>query len=178
MKITINPLSTESIDEAIRQIERYEKSLDEKLKEFIARMVGEGKMKAIEYVPVNTGVAMNSIAGYIEGGRGIIWAGGYCAYIEFGTGLRGGNLNGGTMGSARISERHPDLEWIRIMNWVYGVGGTIFTTKDGRTGWYYPVGDGTYRFTEGMPSRPFMYETSRYLKTEASRIMKEIFANG
>lgn len=178
MKITINPLSTSSIDEAIRRLEGYEKSLEQKTQEFISRMVGEGKMKAIELVPVNTGVAMNSIAGYIENGRGIIWAGGYCAYIEFGTGLRGGNLNGGTMGSASIADRHPDLEWIRMMNWVYGSGGKIFTTKDGRVGWYYPVGDGTFRFTEGMPSRPFMYETMKYLKSEASRLMKEIFANG
>jgi hypothetical protein len=61
------------------------------------------------------------------------------------------------------------------MSWAYGSGGTIFTTKDGRTGWYYPADDGTYKFTEGMPSRPFMYETVQYLKKQCSRVAKEAF---
>ena len=166
MKITINPLSTSSIDEAIRKLEGYEKSIEAKARELVAQLVGTGKVKAIEEIPVNTGVAMNSIAAYIENNRGFIWAGGYCAYIEFGTGTRG------------ESSPHPSQEYQAMMQWAYNVGTTIFTTKDGRTGWYYPVGDGTYRFTEGMPSRPFMYNTAKYLKAEASRLAKEIFAHG
>ena len=51
----------------------------------------------------------------------------------------------------------------------------IFTTQDGRVGWIYPTDDGGFRFTEGMQSRPFMYETALELQREFPRIAKEVF---
>lgn len=119
-------------------------------------------------VPVDTGVAQASIIGYIDEaeGIGVISAGGYCKYIEFGTGVRGRD------------NAHPSAEYKAIMQWAYNSGATIFTTEDGREGWYYPADDGTWRFTEGMPSRPFMYETAQYLRREAHRIAREVISGG
>ena len=111
---------------------------------------------------------LTSIIGYLDEaeGVGIISAGGYCKYIEFGTGVKGRDNS------------HPSEEYKAIMNWAYNSGATIFTTKDGREGWYYPADDGTWRFTEGMPSRPFMYETAQYLRKEAQKIASEVFKDG
>ena len=122
-------------------------------------------------VPVRTGQAQASIVGYVFDNHGFVKAGGYCAFIEFGTGARGGNF------SVASGDIHPSKEWIALMGWVYGSGGTIFTTKDGRTGWYYPVDEARtqWRFTEGMPSRPFMFETAKILKEEVPKLAKEVF---
>lgn len=113
-------------------------------------------------------MARASIIGYLDEaeGVGIISAGGYCKYIEFGTGVKGRDSS------------HPSEEYKAIMQWAYNSGATIFTTKDGREGWYYPADDGTWRFTEGMPSRPFMYETAQYLRKEATKIASEVFKDG
>jgi len=163
--IRVNPLDPNSIDEAIKEIEAYKSFVDEKAQELVRLLKELGVEKAQELVPVDTGVAQASIIGYLDddSGRGIIKAGGYCKYIEFGTGVRG-------QGS-----QHPSPEYLALMNWAYNSGATIFTTRDGREGWYYPADDGTWKFTQGMPSRPFMFETAQYLKKEASRLAKELF---
>lgn len=166
MKIKVNPLDPDSIDEAIAEIERYETFVAEKAQELVRLLKELGVEKAKELVPVDTGVAQASIIGYMDEDKGIIQAGGYCKYIEFGTGVRG------------LGSQHPSSEYLAIMQWAYNSGATIFTTKDGREGWYYPADDGSWRFTEGMPSRPFMFETAQYLKSEAARLAKEAFING
>lgn len=166
MKIKVNPLDPDSIDEAIAEIERYETFVAEKAQELVRLLKELGVEKAKELVPVDTGVAQASIIGYMDEDKGIIQAGGYCKYIEFGTGVRG------------LGSQHPSPEYLAIMQWAYNSGATIFTTKDGREGWYYPADDGSWRFTEGMPSRPFMFETAQYLKSEAVRLAKEAFING
>lgn len=166
--IKINALNPKSIDAAIKQLEEYQKGIDEKMEQLVRLLTTLGLEKARDLVPVDTGVAQASIIGYVDEaeGVGIIRAGGYCKYIEFGTGVRGKN------------SQHPSPEYLAIMRWAYNSGATIFTTKDGREGWYYPADDGTWKFTEGMPSRPFMYETAQYLRKEANRLAKEVFAGG
>lgn len=166
--IKINALDPKSIDAAIKQLEEYQKSIDGKMEQLIRLLTKLGLEKARDLVPIDTGVAQASIIGYVDEteGVGIIRAGGYCKYIEFGTGVKGQN------------SQHPSPEYLAIMRWAYNSGATIFTTKDGREGWYYPADDGTWKFTEGMPSRPFMYETAQYLRKEANRLAKEVFAGG
>ena len=159
-KITINPFDPDSIDEAIKKLEKRKERIHKCAEKLIQRLTDLGVEKAQELVPVDTGTARSSIIGYLDEaeGVGIISAGGYCKYIEFGTGVKGRDSS------------HPSEEYKAIMNWAYNSGATIFTTKDGREGWYYPADDGTWRFTEGMPSRPFMYETAQYLRKEAQKI--------
>ena len=40
-------------------------------------------------------------------------------------------------------------------------------------GWFYPIGDGTYRFTEGMPPKFFVRDTREYYEDKAPAIIKE-----
>lgn len=167
-KIVINPLDPDSIAKAIKELEKRKEHIHKCAEDLVRLLTNLGIEKARDLVPVDTGVAQASIIGYLDEteGIGIIRAGGYCKYIEFGTGVRG------------KSSPHPSEEYKALMQWAYNSGATIFTTKDGREGWFYPADDGSWRFTEGMPSRPFMYETAQYLKREAQRLAKEAFSGG
>lgn len=162
--IKVNPLDTDSIERAIKELKEQQLQLNKKAESLVRLLTQLGLEKARDLCPVDTGVAQNSIIAYMDeaDGTGIIRAGGYCKYIEFGTGVKGKN------------GQHPSPEYMAVMQWAYNVGAFIFTTKDGREGWFYPADDGSYRFTQGMPSRPFMYETAEYLKKEAKRMAREV----
>ena len=86
----------------------------------------------------------------------------HAVFVEFGTGQLG--LEG--------SYPYPFPEGIE---WNYNTGKTIFEIENGQYGWFYPAEDGTWRFTQGMPSRPFMYETAVELMTEVAKTAKEVF---
>lgn len=90
-KITINPFDPDSIDEAIKKLEKRKERIHKCAEKLIQRLTDLGVEKAQELVPVDTGTARSSIIGYLDEaeGVGIISAGGYCKYIEFGTGVKG-----------------------------------------------------------------------------------------
>lgn len=161
-------LSYDGIGRLIADLEAYKKSLEDKCNEIVLQLEEMGIKHAKALCPVDKGEARDSIIGYMDETEhtATIIAGSHCIYIEFGTGVVGG------------TSPHPSPEWLAFMSWAYGSGGTIFTTADGRTGWYYPADDGTWRFTEGMPARPFMYETVQYLKKQRLKVAKGIFKDG
>ena len=166
MTIKVDPYDKESIKRAIKAVKQYKKDLEQKTAQLVRAMVQEGLINARDIVPIDTGVARSSITGYVDEstGTGIIRAGGYCSFIEFGTGPVG------------MTSPHPSPEYMEIMGWAYDVGATIFTRRDGERGWYYPTKDGGWAWTSGMPSRPFMFETAEYLAQEYKRIAREIFS--
>ena len=86
----------------------------------------------------------------------------HAVFVEFGTGQLG--LEG--------SYPYPFPEGVE---WNYNTGKTIFEIADGQYGWFYPAEDGKWYFTQGMPSRPFMYETAVELMTEIAKTAKEVF---
>lgn len=165
MKKFKSDLSYAGLTKLMEDLQDYKDGLDAKCNEIVKRLNDMGIEKAKSLCPVDTGEARDSIVGYVDESNhtATIVAGGHCIYIEFGTGVIGG------------TSPHPSPEWIAFMSWAYGSGGTIFTTKDGRTGWYYPADDGTWRFTEGMESRPFMYKTLQFLKKESMKVAKDVF---
>lgn len=85
----------------------------------------------------------------------------HAAYVEFGTGQLG--LEGGYP--------YPFPEGV---DWQYNTGKTIFEVEPGQYGWFYPK-DGQWYFTQGMPSRPFMYETSLELMNLVVSTAREVF---
>lgn len=86
----------------------------------------------------------------------------HAVFVEFGTGQLG--LEG--------SYPYPFPEGVE---WNYNTGKTIFEIENGQYGWFYPAEDGKWYFTQGMPSRPFMYETAVELMTEIAETAKEVF---
>jgi hypothetical protein len=51
-------------------------------------------------------------------------------------------------------------------------GTGIFNPQGRQGGWVYPIGDGTYRFTMGMPPHHFVSDTHDFYKDKAYTIVK------
>lgn len=88
----------------------------------------------------------------------------HAVFVEFGTGQLG--LEGGYP--------YPFPPGIK---WDYNTGKTIFEISPGQYGWFYPGKDGQWYFTQGMPARPFMYETSLELFNLVVKTAMEVFRN-
>jgi hypothetical protein len=59
---------------------------------------------------------------------------------------------------------------------LYAELGTGIYASDGngrQGGWFYPIGDGTYRFTLGMPPKFFVRDTYDFYKDKATAIVEE-----
>ena len=80
------------------------------------------------------------------------------------------------MGTGKVGAAYPYPGKLPAM---YAQGTHIFETKSGRYGWiYYNEEWNQYVFTEGMISRPFMYETSLELQSLVLDVAREVFGNG
>lgn len=87
----------------------------------------------------------------------------HAVFVEFGTGQRGKDT----------PYPYPLPEGV---SWEYNVGKTIRKNeKTGRYYWFYPGQDGKWHYTEGMPSRPFLFNTSMELQKIVVEVAKEIF---
>lgn len=155
-------LSTKSITDAIGQIELYKAELKIRTNRLIERLTERGveiaKLQVRQLDAVYTGQLEESIEGVFdpENAVGIIRAGApYAVYVEYGTGIVGQNFP------------HPAPE-----GWQYDVN------KHGESGWwYFNDRDGRWHWTQGMVSRPFMYNTARELERQAITIAREVFAS-
>ncbi len=150
-----------------KEIRKYRYGLQEKCEEFARKMAEEGvaiaEMKIGSKDAVYTGELLESMK--LKQGDIIYDGASFCIYtdcpwakfVEFGTGIVGSK------------NPHPDTS---IANWKYD------TNKRGEAGWYY-FRDGKWHWTDGMPSRPFMYETAQYLRdiSVISHIAKEVFGS-
>ena len=52
-------------------------------------------------------------------------------------------------------------------------GTGIYNPQGRQGGWVYPIGDGTYRFTLGIPPHYFVQDTYEFYKDKAPAIIKE-----
>lgn len=156
-KITV---SLGNIDDAIKQFEEYEKKVQQNIKDFLKKLLEDGvqiaKAQIIELKAFESGELQNSLKYtlYTEGNKGVIFTDSlHACFVEFGTGVRGAESS------------HPTQPW------EYDTGG------HGENGWwYYDEKEGRCRFTKGMPSRPFMYNTAKELERTAISIAREVFS--
>ena len=156
-KITV---SLGNIGEAIRQVEEYEKKLQQNLKVFLNKLLEDGveiaKATVVELDAVESVDLYKSLDKlvYVEGEKGIIFTDSkHACFVEFGTGVEGS------------AEPHPTQPW------AYDTNG------HGKDGWYYfDEKQGRVRYTQGMPSRPFMYYTAKELERRAVEIAREVFS--
>lgn len=161
MKIVFG-LSPKEIQSAIRQIEQYKLDLKRKCQLLVEALTEKGveiaKFNVQNLGAYYTGELEASIDGYYSPalGVGIIYAGSwYACYVEFGTGIRG------------MEGQHTKAG---ELGWVYDVN------DHGENGWvYFNDRDGQYHWTDGMPSRPFMYDTVRQLDGICEEIAKVVF---
>lgn len=162
-QITINILSQKSIQKAAERLTAYAEGLGDKCNELSKKLAQMGvetaKMKVRQYNAVYTGELLNSInyeqgAVIQSGATWIVYTGcDWAKFVEFGTGIVG------------KQNPHPDTG---IIGWKYDVN------DHGEAGWFYYL-DGKWHWTKGMPSRPFMYETSIELAEKIAKVAKEVF---
>ena len=165
-------LSVNSIKGLIKELESYKVDfMQEKLQE-MTRAIAE---RGVEIAKANintldaifTGELFNSIHIKEEDASAgkavfcIVTDSEHAAFVEFGTGQLGQE--------GPYPYPLPDG-----VEWNYNTGQTIFEISPGEYGWFY-YRDGQWYFTQGMPSRPFMYETSLELIREIPKIAKTVF---
>lgn len=155
-------LSPKSVQSAIKKIERYKETLNRRCLRLVEKLTDRG-VKIAKFNVQNlgafyTGQLEASIDGYFSPslGVGIIYAGSYYAvYVEFGTGVRGQEAP------------HPEAGQV---GWIYD------SNNHGENGWvYFNEQDGQYHWTDGMPSRPFMYDTAKELERVCGIVAKQVF---
>lgn len=173
MSKTINVrLDPKSIADAIKEIQQYKKDVENKARLLVQQLTTMGadiaRVKIVGMGAYYSGELLSGVDGYFSP---LLNAGfvrvtsDHVAFVEFGTGVVG------------QASPHRNGEYLSKAAWSYATGAKIFTTKDGRVGWIYPTDDGGFKFTEGMQSRPFMYETALQLQREFPKIAKEVFSS-
>lgn len=165
-------LSVKSIEELKNQLIDYRDNvLQAKTKELARRLAENGveiaKANVTKLDAVFTGELMNSIHEKDGGSTKtsaifyIVADSEHAAFVEFGAGQIG----------EEAPYPYPLPEGVK---WEYNSGKTIFEISPGQYGWFYQK-NGEWYFTQGMPSRPFMYETSLELYDIVLQTAKEVF---
>lgn len=160
--------SLQSIRELQRQLEKYSESLEYKARLLAERLAEQGveiaRMQIVDLDAIFTSELLNSIRSeYVSSEKGgaifsVIADSDHAIFVEVGTGT--------------VGARSPYHGNLPVM---YAQGKTIRQLADGRYGWFYPGDDGNIYFTEGMPSRPFMFNTSMKLQKIIIKTAREIF---
>lgn len=166
-------LSVKGIEKLKKDLLNYKNNILQQKVQMLASTLAE---KGVEIAKANvarldaifTGELLNSIHTQNGGGtKGtaifyVVADSHHAAFVEFGTGQLG--LEGG----------YP-YPFPPGVDWQYNTGKTIFEVEPGQYGWFYKGDDGQWYFTQGMPSRPFMYETSLELMNLVVETAKEVF---
>lgn len=170
--IKLNCFSQSSIQNAIKALQSYQDSLTYKCQLLAEKLAEKGveiaRVQIADLDAIFTSELLQSVhseyRGSIKGGG--VWAvvadSKHAAFVEFGTGVIGkANPYKGTLPEG--------------VDWQYASGKTIRQLANGRYGWFYQGKDGNWYFTEGMPSRPFMYNTTNELRSIIVSTAKEVF---
>lgn len=154
IKLSLNP---EDINRALENAEAYQKKVKNAGDKITNALTEQGVSLAQQnaaYMNIyDSGELVNGITSKYDKDKGYIYSGAaHSAFCEFGTGVVG-------QGSP-----HPDP----IDGWEYDVN------EHGEEGWWYYDENGNRRWTKGMPSRPYMYDTARMLRNMTPKIAKEV----
>lgn len=171
-KIVVNVFSQKSIEDAIKGLQSYQDYLTYKCQLLAEKLAQRGveiaRVQVAELDAIFTTELLSSIhseyKGSVKGGG--VWAvvadSSHAVFVEFGTGV--------------IGKAQPYKGTLpEGVTWEYASGKTIRQLADGRYGWFYKGKDGNWYFTEGMPSRPFMYNTANELRSIVISTAKEVF---
>lgn len=167
----VDILSQASIQQLKNDLKEYENSLTYKTQILAERLAELGvqiaRVKVAELDAVFTGELISSIHSEYKASMpsgavfAIVTDSEHAAFVEFGTGIVG------------LNNSYP-FKFPEGVDWKYASGETIRQLADGRYGWFYEK-DGDWYFTEGMPARPFMYNTYIELMSLVEKTAKEIF---
>lgn len=164
-------LTPESIDKAIQELYEFQNDLQLMCEELARKLVSDGveiaRMKIVAMDAVFTGDLWRSIQGvyFEEEHCGVIFTDApHALFVEFGTGI--------------VGENGPHHPWQEAYGWRHDVH------NHEESGWWYKAPWGWYisedgqplAWTNGMISRPFMYETLAELEKVAQKEGLNAFA--
>ena len=165
-------LSISGIRQLQKDIEKYQNSIDYKAKLLAENLADMGveiaRVKISSLDAIFTGELIQSVhTEYKSSIRGgaifcVVADSEHAVFVEFGTGV--------------VGQKNPyPYPFPKGVSWEYASGKTIRQLSDGRYGWFYKGDNGQWYFTEGMESRPFMYETSLELEKKVVSVAKRVF---
>ena len=165
-------LSISGIRQLQKDIEKYQNSIEYKAKLLAENLADMGveiaRVKISSLDAIFTGELIQSVhTEYKSSIRGgaifcVVADSDHAVFVEFGTGV--------------VGQKTPyPYPFPKGVSWEYASGKTIRQLSDGRYGWFYKGDNGQWYFTEGMESRPFMYETSLELEKKVVSVAKRVF---
>ena len=165
-------LSVSGIEKLKKEIINYrDNTLQQKVNLLAERLADKGvdiaRANVSKLDAIFTGELLNSIQKrQVSSGKGsavffVVTDSDHAAFVEFGTGQMG----------QEMPYPYPLPEGV---TWDYNTGKTIFEVSPGQYGWFYQR-DGQWYFTQGMPSRPFMYETTMELYETVVQTARDVF---
>lgn len=165
-------LSVSGIEKLKKEIINYrDNTLQQKVNLLAERLADKGvdiaRANVSKLDAIFTGELLSSIQKrQVSSGKGtavffVVTDSDHAAFVEFGTGQMG----------QEMPYPYPLPEGV---TWDYNTGKTIFEVSPGQYGWFYPR-DGQWYFTQGMPSRPFMYETTMELYETVVQTARDVF---
>lgn len=162
-------LETKSLDKLVQDLENYRKSLDLKVDQFAKLLADYGVRIAQNNIVDLNAVFTHELLNSMRSERGtrkdmesvwfVVADSEHAYFVEVGTGIVGAT---GPIYKGYLSANYMSGKYIHL-------------TKNNKYGWYYQNANGEWRFTEGMPSRPFMFNTSNELITMINKVAKEVF---
>lgn len=166
-------LSVKGLQQLQKELEKYKNDIVYKTQIFAEKLSERGveiaRVKISTYDAIFTGELIQSIHNeYKESEKYgatfiVVTDSEHAAFVEFGTGQYG------------IDVPYP-YPLPQGVTWDYAVGKTIKKNSvTGRYFWFYPGTDGKWHYTEGMPARPFMFETSMELMQVVTQVAREVF---
>lgn len=165
-------LSVKGIEKLQKELLNYKNNtLQQKVNLLAERLADKGvdiaRANVVKLDAVFTSELLNSIhARKVSSGKStaifyVVTDSDHAAFVEFGTGQMG----------QEMPYPYPLPEGV---TWDYNTGKTIFEVSPGQYGWFYER-DGQWYFTQGMPSRPFMYETTMELYEMVVQTARDVF---
>ena len=168
--IKVNPFRLSSIQQAIAELEAFQKLLKEFPARYTEAMMNAFKEFLAEEAPAEGIALMKSIdiIDYGDHAEGVVVFDGHVEFIEFGTGIVGLNLHDGI-----------NMEWLSELPPPYNIGwntGTYIIHTGNSDFWYYRNESGKWVATSGIPANPFLYRTVDRLLQERRRIRNEVLS--
>lgn len=168
--ITVNPLSQQSISNAISELKAYRKMLNEFPEKFTNAMVAEFVKILDTEAPNASGLRIGTYV-TVEGNkaRGVVVFDGKVQFIEFGTGIVGllkhGDINQEWLD--KLNGYSPDYnKGQKIVHVVHG--------EDNEQDYWVFQKDGKYYTTHGQPANPFIYRSVKELLNKRAEIAKSV----
>ena len=171
--ITADIMKSNGISDLHKLLDQYMNSLEYKTRLFTERLAEKGveiaRLNIANLDAIFTSDLISSVhKEYISSFKGgvifaIVTDSKHAMFVEFGTGQTGKDNP--------YPYKLPDG-----VSWDYAVGKTIRQNPiTGHYYWFYPGRDGKWHYTEGMPARPFMHNTSVEMLNIIVKTAKDIF---